>query len=573
MGTFSAGGLISGLDSNALISQLMQLERAPIRRLETRITGLNGQRDAVRSLRTQLQTLRNRVQDFRLSNIFNAFEASSSETTVATAEISAANPVVGAFNINVTKLASATSARSSAQIGANIDPNAVFNSNGLAGEKVAGTFSINGVQFNFDPTTQSLNDILGQINSSAAGVTATYDSGGDVVQITNSTADDISVINFGASGDTANFLSLINITGATQVTVDGETRATSTRHLGGIDATAIMNNEQFAAGAITAGSFSINGVSISVDPTQDSIIDIIARINASDAKVTASYDTATDSLRFVSNTLGSRTINFGGGSDTSNFLTVTNLTAATQTAGDDAQFTVNNGPVQTRNTNAVADAISGVTVNFLSTGTTTVTVGSDDDSIVEDVREFITGFNDSVQQIRDTTAQGAALAGDGTIRGIETFLRQNIFNMVSGIAGDLKSVLDLGISTGKDFDSEATQLLSLDEDKFRQALRDDRLNVEQIFSNGGGNGIADVLYSFLDEATATTGFLNERAKANGAIDTSIRNLNDQIGRIEDRLAQKEERLRRQFLRLETLSSGFQSQNAALAGLSSGMRFF
>ncbi|HEX72104.1 MAG TPA: hypothetical protein ENN65_02175, partial [Candidatus Hydrogenedentes bacterium] len=45
-GTFSVGGLISGLDSNTLINQLMTIERAPIRRLDNRLRLLEDQRNA-----------------------------------------------------------------------------------------------------------------------------------------------------------------------------------------------------------------------------------------------------------------------------------------------------------------------------------------------------------------------------------------------------------------------------------------------------------------------------------------------------------------------------------------------
>ena len=66
--------------------------------------------------------------------------------------------------------------------------------------------------------------------------------------------------------------------------------------------------------------------------------------------------------------------------------------------------------------------------------------------------------------------------------------------------------------------------------------------------------------------TSVTGFLNERAKSNGTYDQQITNLNDSISRIEDRIAQKEVRLRRQFTQLEQLSAGFQNQNNALGAL-------
>ena len=86
-GGFSVGGLISGLDSNSLISQIMQIERQPIQRVRDRITALERQRTALRDLRASLQTLRNRSQDFRLGVVFNKFATTSTEEKIATATV------------------------------------------------------------------------------------------------------------------------------------------------------------------------------------------------------------------------------------------------------------------------------------------------------------------------------------------------------------------------------------------------------------------------------------------------------------------------------------------------------
>src|SRR5690606_27398527 len=106
---------------------------------------------------------------------------------------------------------------------------------------------------------------------------------------------------------------------------------------------------------------------------------------------------------------------------TSNFLNATNLSAATQTAGTDSQFTVNGGPVQTRNSNQVTDAIGGVTLNFLSVGTSTVAVETDNEAIVEDVQAFVTAYNDSITQIKGLVAVGGRLENDASIRQIQSF--------------------------------------------------------------------------------------------------------------------------------------------------------
>ncbi len=568
-GTFSSGGLITGIDSGTLIAQLMQIERRPVLRMEDRISALEAQRTAVRTLRTTLQTLRNTAQDFRFNNIFNAFQSTSSKPEVLTSSVTGSAPVTGSFAINVTQLATATEAVSSGSIGAPINTGAALNSSGITTDVTSGNFTINGVTFAVDPTTDTLASILADINSSAAGVTASYDSLTDKVSITNTTPGDASFINFGGTdSNTSNFLDVINVRGATQAAgVGGSTTVSSTRNLGAVSTTEALNSAN-VNGTVTSGTFSVNGVAITIDPSSDTILDVIGAINESEAGVTASYDTATDTIRVVSNTLGSPTIRFGSAGDTSNFLDLVNLDTAVQTAGVDSKFTVNGGPVQTRNTNSVSDAIGGVTLDLLSVGTSTVTISSDEDAIVEDIQKFVEEFNAALNEVRSLVGPEGVLRGDGGIRSIETYLVGTVFSQVSGLSGDFQSMIDLGISSGEDFNSDLPLNITLDEEKFREALKADRSGVISVFVNNAGNGIADQLFTFLDDATKTTGFLNERSKDNGTIDQQIQSTNDQIDRLEDRLLQRENRLRRQFTSLEQISAVYQNQAAALSRLGS-----
>jgi flagellar hook-associated protein 2 len=563
-GGFNIGGLMTGLDSNSIISQLMQIERQPLVRMQARVKALEQQKEAIRSLRTQLSTLRSKAQDFRFDTIFNRFKATSTEEKVLRAEVGGENPVAGSYVVNVTRLASATTAVGSASVGAAIDPAAALNSSGMATEVTGTKFSINGVQFTFDPATDSLNDVLNQINSSAAGVTATYDAASDRVVLVNAAAGDTSLINLGGEDDDSNLLQVLGLTGATQATnASGSTELRSTRNLGAVNPSANLADEAFAGGAITSGTFFINGVSITVDAATDSIADVLGRINDSDAQVTASYDSATDTIRLVSKAMGSRTIRLVSG--TSNFLEVTNLTTAIQTAGQDAEFTVNGGPVQTRNSNDVSDAIGGVTLHLLSEGTSTVAVGSDDDAIVEQLQGFIDEFNKSVEALDGLLKKGGTAENDGSLRLIQNFLRSTIFSRVEG-AGEFTSIAQIGITTGDSFDSQKVSKLELDKEAFLEAFRENRSDVERLFANDGKTGVADLLFTYLDGVTSTGGFLNERIRSNGSIDEQIKAYNGRMERLEDRLAQREQRLRAQFNRLEQLSSTFQAQSAALSRL-------
>lgn len=90
-------------------------------------------------------------------------------------------------------------------------------------------------------------------------------------------------------------------------------------------------NLEFGGPAVVNGGFTINGESIAVS-TNDTINDVIARINQSAASVTASF--ANDALSIVQDQTGSvPTIDFAG--DTSNFLAVTKLSTASVVPGID----------------------------------------------------------------------------------------------------------------------------------------------------------------------------------------------------------------------------------------------
>ena len=92
-------------------------------------------------------------------------------------------------------------------------------------------------------------------------------------------------------------------------------------------------NLEFGIPAIVDGSFQVNGENISV-ATTDSINDVIDRINASNAGVTAAFNNVTERIDFLQDTSGSApTIDLQG--DTSNFFQATKLSGAVVTPGVD----------------------------------------------------------------------------------------------------------------------------------------------------------------------------------------------------------------------------------------------
>lgn len=105
------------------------------------------------------------------------------------------------------------------------------------------------------------------------------------------------------------------------------TRATGTPISAGVSA-AVPLNEAGLATAVTAGSFTINGVSVAVDPEVDTLDDVIARITSTVPGVTATLENDANGLPNIIRLSSASPIALGAGGDTSSFLAAMNLVAS-----------------------------------------------------------------------------------------------------------------------------------------------------------------------------------------------------------------------------------------------------
>ncbi len=106
MSTFSIDGLISGLNTTEVINKLLEIERAPIRRLEARKAEVNARASAWRALSTKLTTLEDRAATLTTGLTYLAVRASSTDPSVVVASASPGAPL-GTYPLTVNRLASA----------------------------------------------------------------------------------------------------------------------------------------------------------------------------------------------------------------------------------------------------------------------------------------------------------------------------------------------------------------------------------------------------------------------------------------------------------------------------------
>ncbi|HED53993.1 MAG TPA: hypothetical protein ENJ00_07305, partial [Phycisphaerales bacterium] len=104
-GISSSVGLISGIDTGALIQQLLQIEARPRELASQRLVQLQTQQAAFLDLNTRLSSLKSAASTFHVSNIFDSAKASSSDENALTATAStSAQP--GTYSFIVDRLVS-----------------------------------------------------------------------------------------------------------------------------------------------------------------------------------------------------------------------------------------------------------------------------------------------------------------------------------------------------------------------------------------------------------------------------------------------------------------------------------
>lgn len=164
MGTISFSGLASGIDTQSLITQLMYLERAPERLLQTKQTKLQSQIDLYKQIKTALTEFQSSAQSIKTSSTFKGVKAEIGDSSVLTASASS-TAMEGVHTVEVTTLA-----RSQRQVsvGYASASSLTFNTGSFTIDDGTGTVTT----INIAEGQNSLNGIVAAINDSDANVTA-----------------------------------------------------------------------------------------------------------------------------------------------------------------------------------------------------------------------------------------------------------------------------------------------------------------------------------------------------------------------------------------------------------------
>jgi flagellar hook-associated protein 2 len=151
MATISSLGVGTGLDLESIVTGLMDLERQPLTRLESKQNIISAQISAYGSFKSKLDSFQTAMASLASASSFKVFQANSQDEDLFTATSTSAASA-GSYDINVTQIASRDKLASSAYTDYNT----------TVGE---GTLSISVGGESFDVTIDSSNSSLAGIRT------------------------------------------------------------------------------------------------------------------------------------------------------------------------------------------------------------------------------------------------------------------------------------------------------------------------------------------------------------------------------------------------------------------------
>ena len=563
---------------------MMAVEHAPADRLATEKSANTQKISALTTLGTDLTNLYTSVSALKSDGPFTGRTATSSNSSSTWALDAAAATPQGNYTIAVSQLATAAKRTGAADISGSLAP-----TDDVAGLTIGSLsttvpvttppgafFTVNGQQVTIS-AADSLKDVFDRIKLATGNdVQATYDAGADQVTLTSLSSSEIVL---GAANDTSNFLSVLKLAnnGTTNPVTSSGTLGSAS--LSAPLASAHLRSPITAVDASGNGAFLINGVSVAYNVNTDSLSTIFARIGASSAGVTASYDAANDKVVLANKTTGDSgmTVSEGpGGLFDALGLVAGSTAGSTFDHGKNANFTINGGPPLTSTSNkldASVHGITGLSVTVDSQSTETISVAADTATMKSNIQDFITKFNAAQTYIDNQTAitttngkvSASLLSDNRDVQDWSRSLRSMAFGAVSGMSGAISKLDDLGIG----FTGTASQLSITDPAKLDDALTNHADDVAEFFGSSGNGLVAQFTNFFVKTIGASTtnvasttigGYLGTQETSLTSANTSI---DQQIADIERRLVETKATLTASFQAMETAMSSIKNTQALL----------
>lgn len=614
-------GLASGIDTETLIEELMEVERIQLNKLyqkkqlaEWRQEAYQKISSAIRVFSDKYFNILNRDTCILSQSTFKNFSATSSNSSIVKVT-PGANSSAEAHTITVSNLATAAVYQSSAGITKDIAASSVADYTSasgkdfildLDGEEFAvaldsSVTSVEDLQDLIDGTVGSGKVSVGEDSNGYLVIAAAADSGVGSIKISDGTDSALGSLGFSTEDNLGNRIS----TSDTLETISEK-----------------MDNP-FSFDTEGKINLIINGIDFEFDKS-DTLSDMMSEINNSDAGVTMKYSMTSDAFTITSNKTGAgNRINIS--ETASSFIESTGV-LSNYTAGEDAVIYLD-GEKITRSSNSIV--INDVTYDILaeSAAEVSVSVALDTDSIYDTIEAFVNDYNALIATINSTISEDydsdyppltsaqkkemsedeieaweakakvGLLENDSILENLLVNMRAALYSSVSGVS---KSLYSIGITTSSDYSEKGK--LEIKADTLRKAIESNPDEVMNLFAQQSATypgtitsrtltgaeravrtaeeGLAYKLYDIIQDNISTyrnssgnKGLLLEKAgmegdttEYNNSIYNELDDLKDAIDEMLNKLEDKEAYYYSKFTSMETYISNMNAQLSALQSI-------
>jgi len=461
----SFAGISSGIDTESIISRLLQIDQMPIQRMQVQQAQLTSRLGLMSSLRAKVGAFGTSMAALSSLSAFKSLSATVGDSSLAEVALTG-TAGAGRYDLNVLQLAQAHKIASNGQT----------STTGALGYD--GVFILNGKSFTVS-ATDSLKSIAEKINAGKVGVTASIINGGTgnaYLSLTSQTTGQAAAIQLGDIQGSV--LADLGLTDTDSVLGPSFTLASKSTAIGGV----------LGLTSAPAGIITLNGTDIAIDLNSDSLEDIAAAINASGSGASAEVKNHGSGFRLEISGLSTQ-------DDPDGILrTLGVLRSSTLNevvAAQDAQFEID-GIALAHGDNAVENVIAGATLNLKKVGTTAVEISQDLEAVETKIQDFVDRYNDLIAFVRSNTSlntesfETGALFGDSTVGRIEEALGRTLFGAIQGNEGRFHSLADIGITL------DADGKMKVDGDRLSSVLDSDLDGVSAIFRSTGATSVREL---------------------------------------------------------------------------------
>ncbi len=519
MATTRLSGLATGLDTESIIKQLMDVERAPINKLEQKKLKTEWTLDAYRNVTTSLRTFKSTYMDTlnQATNMlsktnYKIFKAKVNDY-VTGAESNAvkittnSDTLPGIHTIQITKLATSAVAKSTDKVTANIQSSGEIDNLNLAGKKLtisldgtAKTISLN----NYD----TMENMISDINDKLKSTFGTGFDGNNSKIVVSETAEGSNKIQFSAQNG-ANVMELKtsdnnDALAGLKLQAGTKNRLTTDMKLGDLK-TKFKTELTFGGTNEDELKFSINGANFTFD-TDTKLSEMIREVNNNEkANVVMKYDEVNDVFIIQSKTTGTGT-NISIKQTAGNFFgAVANINSSDFSNGEDAVVNIDGEDI-VRNTNSFSVNNVRYNLNAVTTNKLDINLSVDSDAVYEKVKTFVEKYNELIESLNktigeeydrnyqpltkaqkeamsdddikkwETKAKTGLLRNDSMIKTMLSKMRNAVIESVEGVTGTLAAI---GIKSTRYQDKGK---LTIDESALKQAVENDPDKVANLFA-------------------------------------------------------------------------------------------